>query len=74
MSKYFRSETGVCIMCGDSKTFHPRIESQWSVIEQDGRHFYVCKKCLSDYGERGDQAAYGVQMNKIMRKIQELSK
>lgn len=71
-SRFFWGETATCIMCGAVKTFDPQVESNWTVLEVDYTHFYVCDKELPLKNGGGSSDEFSVAYRKIMAKILEL--
>jgi hypothetical protein len=73
-SKFFIGEMMTCCMCGKQEKSVPRVQSDWTVIEQpdDGKVYYICpdELPLNDKATKWDFArAY----EKILRKIAELN-
>lgn len=71
-SRFFYGETATCIMCGTVKTFDPHTESNWTVIEVDYTHFYVCDKELPLKNGGGSTGEFSVAYRKITARILEL--
>jgi len=63
--RFFMGETATCVMCGKTHKFHPRISSNWTVVEVDGKPYYVCPDELPLKGRGGteDQFAAAYEKN-----------
>lgn len=47
-SKYFRGEMMICHKCGKQQRSNIKKESQWTVVEVDGRPLYYCPVCFGN--------------------------
>ncbi len=64
---YFMGMDMLCCMCGKLQKSHPRIVSKWTVVEVDGKPFYVCPDHLP--GKGGTTEEFSLAYQKILTKI-----
>jgi len=48
MNKFFQGEMMHCLICGANVKSNPRVESNWTIVEADGKACYVCPKCFGN--------------------------
>jgi hypothetical protein len=72
-SRFMVNETGTCIMCGKVHKFHPRIRSNWTVLEADSKPFYVCPDELPLKKQNPTEREFADAYEKIFKKIADLS-
>lgn len=47
-SKFFQGEVMTCKNCGRQQKSDKHVESQWTVVEVDGRALYFCPWCFGN--------------------------
>jgi hypothetical protein len=68
-SKFFRGEKMTCCMCVAVKKSSLDRSSNWTVIDVDGRPFYVCDLCFPGVHKPVSQNVYDVRITLIFTKI-----
>jgi hypothetical protein len=63
----FQGEWMVCILCGRTQKSHPRIESDWTAIQLDDWHYYICPAELPH--KRAGEAAYKKAYDRIFNEL-----
>jgi hypothetical protein len=48
MNKFFMGEMTICYNCDTKVKSNPRVVSQWTIVEANGKPLYVCPKCFGN--------------------------
>lgn len=66
--KYFQGETMVCALCSRREPSAAGVETQWRVLEADGRPYYFCGAHFPADGASAGayQAAYRRSLDRIV--------
>ncbi len=75
-AKYFQGEQMTCTLCGCTQTSDRHVESNWRVIEADGKPYYFCPREFPPDGASrfAFEAAYDRAVRQVANLRQRISR